>query len=95
MYARITSYTFNSETTDAMVERMETVKPKVKAVQGVISVHTCWCDDGTGVTIAIFESQAAADAAMPQVKAIWGELAEFLTSAPVMEVYPNVEHLTA
>ena len=95
MYARITSYTFNTEATDAMVERMEAVKPKVKAVQGVINVHTCWRDDGTGVTIAIYESQAAADAAMSQVQAIWGELSEFLTSAPTMEAYPNVEHLTA
>lgn len=94
MFARITHYTFNTDKTDEMVARMEEIKPRVKAVAGAKSVQTCWRDDGTGVTIAIYESQAAADAAVPQVQKIWGELAEFLTSPPKMEGYQNVENLT-
>lgn len=95
MYARVTTYQCDPARLDEMGDRIEELKAQVKAVAGLVAVYTAWRDDGNGVTTAIYESQAAAEAAVPQVQAIWADLADFLTGPPNAEGYDNVEHLTA
>ena len=93
MYARITTYQANPDKMDEMVAKINEVKVQIKALSGVISSYTCWRSDGHGATTAIYESQAAAEAASEQVQVIWGGMAEFLTAAPSVETYDNVEDL--
>ena len=66
----------------------------MKEIWGVVSIYTAWRADGNGVTTAIYESQAAADASTAQVQAIWANMADLLVGAPEVETYENVERLT-
>ncbi len=94
MYARITTYQADAAKLDEMETRLEEIKGKVKSMAGAVAVYTAWRADGQGVTVAIYESQEAADAASERVQAIWGSMAEFLTAAPSVETYDRVARLT-
>ena len=93
MYARITTYQANPDRQDEMVAKIGEVRAQIKALAGVVSSYTVWRSDGQGVTTAIYENQAAADAASEQVRVIWGGMADFLTAAPSVETYDNVADL--
>jgi hypothetical protein len=93
MYARITTTQGNPDREDEMVAKIDEIKVQIKALPGIVSSYTVWRSDGQGVTIAIYENQAAADAASEKIKVIWGGLAEFLTAAPSVEAYDNVADL--
>jgi hypothetical protein len=95
MYARITNYQCDPSRLDEMTAKLDEVRAQVNAISGVVDIYTAWRADGNGVTAAIYESQEAADAAASQVQAVWAGLAEFLTGAPSLETYENVDHLTA
>ena len=95
MYARITTYQCDPARLDDLTAKLDEIKAEVKAIPGVVDVYSAWRADGNGVTGAIYESQAAAEAATPQVKAIWANLADLLIGGPNAEAYENVVHLTA
>ncbi|MHA1566301.1 MAG: hypothetical protein ACTSX7_13395 [Alphaproteobacteria bacterium] len=95
MYARITTFQSDPSRLQEMTSKFDELKEQVKAIAGVVAVYSAWRADGKGVTTAIYESQEAAEASVPQVKAIWGGLSDFLTGAPNVEAYENVENLTA
>jgi hypothetical protein len=95
MFARITTYQADPARLDEMTARLDGLKPKVKALSGLVSAYTTWRSDGQGVTVAIYESQSAAEAASAQIQGIWGGLMDFLTGPPQTETYDNVEDLLA
>lgn len=95
MFARITTYQGNPARLDDMTAKMDEIKGQVKAISGVLDVYSVWRADGQGVVTAIYDSQAAAEAATPQVQAIWGGLADLLMGTPKSETYDHVEHMTA
>lgn len=95
MFARITTYQGDPARLDEMIAKMDEIKNQVKAISGVVDVYSVWRADGRGVVTAIYDSQAAAEAATPQVQAIWGGLADLLTGKPESETYDQVEHMTA
>ncbi len=95
MYARITTYQCDPSLLDEMTAQLDEIRTQVNAISGVVDVYTVWRADGNGVTTAIYESQDAADAAASQVQTIWAGLADFLTGAPSVETYENVDHITA
>ena len=95
MYARITTYQCDPARLDDLTAKLDGIKVQVKAISGVMEVYSAWRADGNGVTAAIYESQAAAEAATPQVQAIWADLTDLLVGAPNAETYENVVHITA
>lgn len=95
MYARISSYQCDPSRLDEMTAKLDTIRSQINAIAGVVDVYNAWRADGRGVTTAIYENEAAANAATPQVQAIWSDMADLLTGAPEVETYDNVEHLTA
>ncbi len=95
MYARITTLQSDPSRLEEMTSRFDELREQIKAIPGLIAVYSAWRADGQGVTTAIYESQDAAESSAPQIKAIWSGLADFLTGAPNVEVYENVENLTA
>ncbi len=95
MYARITTFQCDPSRLEEMTARFDDLKEQIKAIPGAVAVYSAWRADGRGVTTAIYESQDAAEASVPQVKAIWSGLSDFLTGAPTVEAYENVEDLTA
>ena len=94
MYARITTYQCDPARLDEMTAKLDEIKAQVKAISGVIDAYSAWRADGNGVTTAIYESQAAAEAAATQVQAVWANLADFLIGVPKAETYENVVHIT-
>ena len=95
MYARITTYQCDPARLDDLTAKLDEIKVQVKAISGVVEVYSAWRADGNGITAAIYENQAAAEAATPQVQAIWANLADLLVGSPNAETYENVVHVTA
>ncbi len=94
MYARVTQYQIDPSREAEVVAKLDALSAQIKAVPGIVSAHSSWrSDDGHGVTIAIYESQAAAEAAADFVKGLWSELAPFMTAPPTPNVYENVQNL--
>ncbi len=78
-----------------MTAKLDEISAQVKTIPGVVDVYSAWRADGNGITTAIYENQAAAEAATPQVQEVWANLADLLVDGPNPEGYENVAHLTA
>ena len=94
MYARVTSYQCDPSRLDEMTARIDAIRNRVKEISGVVTVYSAWRADGSGVSTAIYQSQADAEAAAPQAQAIWADLADLLVGPPTVETYENVVHMT-
>lgn len=95
MYARVTTFQCDPSRLEELAAVIDEVRPRIKALPGVVDVYGMWRSDGHGVVTGIYRSERAALAAAPQVLEIWGGLAEFLAGLPRTEVYDYVEHVTA
>lgn len=95
MYARISSFQCDPSRLEELTAKLGEIKAQINDIAGVVEVYSAWRADGHGVTTAIYESEAAANGAMPQVQAIWGGMADLLTGPPQIEGYDSVERLTA
>ena len=74
MYARVTQFQMDPAREAEAIATFDAVSGRVKALPGVISAYTSWrSEDGHGVTTAIYESQAAAEAVASEVQSIWSE----------------------
>ena len=93
MYARITHYQFDPAKIETVEARMGSLKEKIQTVQGLKICTSQWREDGNGVTVAVYEDQAACEAATETVMAIWAEFSDALTAVPSTEVYDTVEDL--
>ena len=94
MYARVTTYQADASRLDELEAKLDAIKGQVQAIAGIVNVYSVWRADGKGVVTAIYETQAAADAASEAVQAIWGGLMEFLQGTPSTETYDRVAHMT-
>jgi hypothetical protein len=75
-----------------MVGRIPAIREKLKEIEGGVANYAMWNDDGTGVAIAIYESEAAATAAGPHIQTIWGGLADLLIAPPEIVSYAHAEN---
>ena len=83
MYLRVTTYGFDESRFDELlVKADETLRDNLKAIAGLDSVHSCRIGEGQGMIVASYDSEASALAAQPRIQAIFGEMAEFMTSPP-------------
>ena len=83
MYLRVTTYGVDESRFDEfLVKADETLRDNLKAIAGLDSVHSCRIGEGQGMIVASYDSEASALAAQPRIQAIFGEMAEFMTSPP-------------
>ena len=94
MYARITNFQFDPARQAEIEALLDGIKAEVKSVPGIVTVYSCYGADGHGVTTAIYESQADAEAASQKAQSIWAGLASLLTAPPNAQNYENVHHLS-
>lgn len=94
MYARVTSFQVDPARLPEMVAKIGELKSATKAMKGVVDTYVVWRADGQGVVTSVFESKAAADAAVSQAQAVWGGLAGLLKGGPKPEAFDNVAHLS-
>ncbi|MBT8413167.1 MAG: hypothetical protein KJO30_02455 [Boseongicola sp.] len=92
MYGRITHFKGDPARLDGMVGRILAIREQLKAIHGGAANYAMWNDDGTGVAIAVYDSEASANAAVPQIQEIWGVLADFLVAPPEIVSYAHAEN---
>ena len=83
MYIKVTTYGFDESRLDEALAKMDaTIRGDLKAIPGLESVEECRIDEGQGMIIARYDSEASAMAAQPKIQEIFGEMAEYMTSPP-------------
>ncbi|MEO9827177.1 MAG: hypothetical protein ABJF50_22475 [Paracoccaceae bacterium] len=92
MYGRITHFKGDAARLDEMVSRIPAIREKLRDIAGGVANYAMWNDDGTGVAIAIYESEDAANAAVPQIQTIWGGLSDLLIAPPEIVSYAHAEN---
>ena len=96
MYARVTQYQMDPNREDDVLAKLDSLSSQIKAIPGIVAAYSSWrSEDGHGVTTAIYESQAAAEAAATQIQSIWAELGPLMTAPPTPGAYENVRDLLA
>ena len=80
MFTRIT--TWHGNDTDTVRSSVEAKREQIMSVPGIVSCHVAWNEDGSGVTVAVYASEAAAKASTAQIQAIWSDLASLFTTPP-------------
>lgn len=76
-----------------MVARLDGLKSQMAEVFAMLVAYSVWNDDGAGVVTGIYESEAVAEAAVAQIRAIWGGLERLLTAALETQTFSNVEKM--
>jgi len=87
MFMRIT--TWNGNDIDAVRSTVEEKRQQIMSLPGIVTCHVAWNEDGSGVTTAVYESEAAAKASTAQIQAIWSDLASLLTAPPETVSYSD------
>jgi hypothetical protein len=82
MYYRVTTYGFDAARFDEFLEIADSIRDELKAIGGLEAVHSCVVDEGEGMIVARYTSEAAAKDAQPQIQSILGRMAPFMTSMP-------------
>ena len=66
MYYRVTTYGFDAARFDEFMAMADTFRDELKAIDGLEMVHSCVVDEGQGMIISRYASEAAAQDAQPQ-----------------------------
>lgn len=91
MYARVSTYKMKLETFDEAQAMIEGIGPQVAALPGLRDFKNVGRgSDGTGVVVAIYDDQAAAEAATAAAKEIWAKFTDYLVGPPEIEGYDMV-----
>ena len=85
MYTRVT--TFEAKDIEAVEAELDTIAEKISKIDGVLSMTTAWTGEGKGISMAVYESAEAAEAAQSHVVGIWGGIMEHLAGMPVSTEY--------
>ncbi len=93
MFARVTAYRMNPDSEDEVVAMLDDIRAEVAKIAGVISTYSMWNEDGTGLTVSIYESESAADAAVAAIQQVWAGLAAHLIAPPEATAYSRVEKI--
>lgn len=91
MFARVTTYKVKPGSEEALLEKVEGVRRRLADLDGLLSSHSLWKEDGRGLVVGIWESEAAMQNGAAKVRASWESLAEHLDGALEIETYENVE----
>ena len=89
MFTRISQFSFKPDQLDEMVSRLDGIGEKLESIDGMLETSVFWDTEGSGVSVATYRDQAAADAATETIQSIWGGLMDLLTGPPTMTVYPQ------
>ena len=87
MFTRMTNWKTKETDVEAIQSNVERKRAEILAVPELLALNVVWKEDGSGVTIAVYESEAAANAASTQIQAIWGDLASMFSAQPETATY--------
>ena len=82
MFYRMTRLHFEEERFDDLLGYAETMRGRVQAIRGLLSVDIAKTGDGEGMIIAAYRDESDYRAAAGEVASILEGLGEYLTSTP-------------
>lgn len=91
MYGRMT--TFKARDIAAVEAQLEEIGKKAGSFAGQLRSEVLWNDDGSGIVVAIYESEEAAKEAAAGVAAIWGGLMPLMEGAPTTTEFSKVHFM--
>lgn len=92
MFARITPYKLKPGSIDGAVAKAEELKSRIMGLPGVVEFINAVDDDGNGYIVSVVESRETSDANADKVRALWGEMSEFLAEPPTPGGYDIKMH---
>lgn len=87
MFARITHYKMKAGSRDAATAQLHQMKGEIMALPGLKQFINTMNEDGSGYVVSLVESKEVSDANADRVKALWGQLGEYLEAMPSPEGY--------
>lgn len=88
MYARVSRYKMKPESFADAQRRVEAMRPQIAALPGLRAWQNVGREsDASGVVFAIYDDQAAAEAAQPAANEIWAHFSDDLAGPPDTEGY--------
>ena len=90
MYYRMTTFSYDPSQEDEVTAIADSVRDELKAISGLQSGCSVRVEDGKSVTIAIYDSEASATAAQPEVQQILSKLASVLIAPPEVQQGPVI-----
>ena len=92
MFARVTEYKMKPGTRDAATALMNQLKDQIMGMHGVISFTNVMNNDGSGYVVSVVESEETSNANAENVKALWGQFAEYLEAPPSPKGFDVIAH---
>ena len=93
MYIRITSFSYDPDREDEFIAISDSVRDEMKGIEGLQSIRSARVGDGKSVTVASYDTEESASAAMPKIQAILGKLAPVMTAPPEVQEGPVIWEL--
>ncbi len=89
MFTRVSTFKCDAGRLDEVATLVDKLAPVMKQVPGIVHSSVSWRDDGSGVIVAIYESETKAAAAVETIQAVWAEALTLLTEPPQIATYKN------
>ena len=81
-FYRVTTYNFDSNKFDDMLEYGNSIKDEVKAIEGLNFGHICRTGENSATIVAQYTNEKAMNDATPKFREIMGGMRKFFTSPP-------------
>ncbi len=92
MYARVTTYSVHPDKMNEARARTQRLEPEIAAIPGLQEFIIAGREDGQCTAIALYRSEEAAHAALPQVQAVWSRFSDLLAATPKPTIYEVYMH---
>jgi len=89
MFTRVSTFKCDPDRLEQVAELVDKLAPVMKRVPGILHSSVSWRDDGSGVIVAIYESETKAAAAVETIQVVWAEAQVLLTEPPQIATYKN------
>jgi len=83
MYARVTKYKMKKDKIDAAAAMLETLKPQIMGMPGILNFINVIDDDGNGYVVSVVESEDISNANQGTVAKLWANFGDMLAAPPV------------
>ena len=94
MYTRVTNFQCKPDKLEEATALAESLKPEIMAIPGITYYMSAGNDDGDCISVAVYESRDAADAAADTASALFARFDEYLEGPPQPQSYRVLLHGT-
>ena len=89
MFTRVSTFKCKPDRVDEITAFIDKLAPVMRDVPGLVHSSVSWRADGSGVVVAIYESESKAARAIESIQAVWIQALELLIEPPQIATYKN------